>query len=93
MNIKCEIISYLKKLDVKDNYLWTPPQYLNGFLVNIKNYNAAMLDEFISVMTTFCDEGYFLTEKHRKGLMSYRLTQSGYEELVLTENVGFNKKK
>lgn len=78
-----EIIKYLKGNNYRPNYVWVPTNYLNGFLVKIENYRSEYLDEFIKVMDTFCDNRYSIPEKNYAKLKNYRLTQFGYEELIL----------
>lgn len=77
------IISYLITNKYKPNFLWTAPNYLNGFLINLTDYNNSYVTKFTNVMSELCELGYFNQEPFNKDLFNYRLTEKGYHELLL----------
>ena len=77
------IISYLITNEFKPNFLWVAPTYLNGFLINLTGYNSSYVAEFKTVMSEFCELGYFKQEPFNEDLKNYRLTEKGYFELLL----------
>lgn len=83
MNLEKEIKFYLIKNNYKPNFLWAATNYLNGFLVNIPNYNGAMMQDFQNIMSNYCIIGYFKLEQGSVDMPSYRLTELGYQELIL----------
>ena len=84
MNLEYEIIKYLKKFNYKPGYVWKPMNYLNGFLVNcIDNNTMLPQSEFFNIMTDYCNKGYFTTENEYRELPTYRLTEEGYQNLIL----------
>lgn len=35
MNLREKIFAHMRNLNCAENYLWTPPQYLNAFLIEL----------------------------------------------------------
>lgn len=77
MNLREKIFAHLKKLNFAENYLWTPPQYLNAFLNKL---NPVEKKNFSQTMQELCDEDLFTLERDSQ-FPSYRLTKKG-EELL-----------
>lgn len=77
MNLREKIFAHLKKLNFAENYLWTPPQYLNAFLIEL---NPVEKKNFSQTMQELCDENFFISEGDSQ-LPSYRLTKKA-EELL-----------
>lgn len=83
MDLKFEIKCYLQKNEYKPDYLWKVQSYLNGFLVNLPDYSGKMMEEFQIVMADFCKIGYFKPERGTANLPDFRLTEKGYQDLIL----------
>lgn len=83
MDLENRIKYFLQKSSYKPNYLWTPQNYLNGFLVKIPNYRGTMMQDFQKIMSNYCTIGYFKLEQSSVDMPSYRLTELGYQDLIL----------
>lgn len=77
MNLRETIFAHMRNLNCAENYLWTPPQYLNAFLNKL---NPVEKKNFSQTMQELCDEDLFTLERDSQ-FPSYRLTKKG-EELL-----------
>lgn len=50
MNLREKIFAHLKKLNFAENYLWTPPKYLNAFLIDLNPVEKIFFSNHAGIM-------------------------------------------
>ena len=83
MDLEFNIKIFLCKNNYQPNYLWRAPNYLNGFLINLPDYNETTMRDFQNIMLKYCEIGYFKSEKGISNLPNYRLTEKGYLDIIV----------
>lgn len=50
MNLREEIFAHIKKLNFAENHLWTPPKYLNAFLIDLNPVEKIFFSNHAGIM-------------------------------------------
>ncbi len=85
MDLEYRIKCYLQINDYKPNYLWKAQNYLNGFLVKLPDYCGETMRDFQRLMSYYCELGYFNLVHGIAELPDYRLTEKGYQIIIMNQ--------